>query len=1118
MCFVVKLICNFFHLHHIMIIIQVGWTTSHHEGSSSKSRNIRPMHVRLSVRIHHVSFLHPGLDAGGSTLTTNRGKKKTFLPKKNDTPAGAPGPMAFGQRRGSWKNPTKSKGSNKKNGNGDHDSMHPRYVEETPTRAADTAEVTEIISSEAFRLSRDGIIQQHYALMQQDAPAPGGVISPREAMRAADMAETARYYKECAKRPKGYRRLVVSSMIPTEDENIPSPPIQRQNSQVSLLSKFDDKGFDRASSKLDNEETDDSFNHVEYRYIGPPNTGPAFFQILRQNGAASFGRFLPEVACSVPKHSIAFELCKSKGITKRGGSATTQPIVIEAPHVIWGDARDKTLARIAREGCPLIDAREFEYVSNSNLKDAELSETLMVCGATVWVKDATDKDFTGTARTIRSKNRKTMIKAEYYGGKMADGVKKTAKGMAKVLSPSKKDKTGDTSVSVVSPSDASVTSETPTKKKKVKFGLLRRKKKKGADGDAMSVNSMQSGLDDESIISQASAPGVFNSTALTTDHQSREFEKESISEEGSLEYGAVKSVPYVLIADSVINIQIVSFPQKDIIAKFPISVASVMAQRNIDERMSNPLRPSELTATLIQEPSAPNMQWGCELKVTVRAVEVKPQLPRPISSLNSVQNELKHARDTLISLGKSKAEVDEALREKEREMSENENNLNQAIISAGMGRGEYDGAAVEEIRKQQMFYDEREFQSVKRTVKRRGVLSKSQRNLLKDARYDPAVSMGRSSVVSNQDKVLKLIETHFPGVDESNETTPKSSSRKRNSADIRASISLAIAEDLDENLGEYLDTPTVELVQQSLEQQSALGQANDSPMTEPEVKKWCYDLASKISLQSEQSTRSISQIQSLLVASAGGTASESLVNKKEVSPNVLDEVNGWRMGVLSKLDSCAEELDDHQDGDESFDYSVYDETIEESEEIESQKGLTGAGDSEKSPKGSAAVNPEIDLFVHQSFDNNNSNNNDSDSMGSDDAAWQQATSRGNSDIMNSSNLQRVLRASALATFDEAVSGKDTGRGISTSHQAEPLLKSMRESHFKIHRSYNTDDSTTKAKGSSTVTTKEEPVPKAYNRTGYRIATAFVVLLGATVLAAKYHDIVLHDIVLIVNQK
>lgn len=783
--------------------------------------------------------------------------------------------------------------------------------------------------------------------------------------------------------------------------------------------------------------------------------------------------------------------------------------MIEAPHVIWGDARDKTLARIAKEGCPLIDAREFEYVSNANLKDAELSETLMVCGATVWVKDATDKDLTATARTIRNKKKKTMIKAEYYGGKMADGVKNTAKGMAKVFSPSKKDKTGDSLVSVGSPSGASVAA---SKKKKVKFGILRRKKKRGTDGDAMSVNSMQSGLDDESVISQASAPGVFNSTALTGDHHSREVDNESFSEEGSSEYGAVKSVPYVLIADSVINIQIVSFPEKDIIAKFPISVASVMAQRNIDERISNPLRPSELTATLIQEPSAPKMQWGCELKVTVRAVEVKPQIARPVSSVNSVQNELEHAKDALVSLGKSKAEIDEALREKEKQLSENENNLNQAIISAGMGRGEYDGAAVDEIRKQQMFYDEREFQSVKQTVKRRGVLSKSQRNLLKDARYDPAVSTGRSTAISNQDKVLKLIDTHFPGIDESNATTPQSSSRQRNSGDIRASISLAIAEDLDENLGEHLDTSTVELVQQSLKHQSALGQTNDPLMTEPEVKKWCYDLASKISLQSEQSTRSISQIQSIIVSSAGGIA-ESLPNKKEISPNVLDEVNGWRMSVLSKLDSLSEELEDHHDDDESVDYSVYDEALEESERIQSKKGLAGYGDSEKSLKGSTADDPEIDLLVQQSYDNKNSNDNDSDSIGSDDAAWQQAASRRNSDIMNSNNLQRVLRASALATFDEAVSGKNTGRDLSSSHQAEPLLKSMRESHFKIHRSYNTDDVATKTKGTSSMTTKNEPLPKAYNRMGYRVVLMVVVLLGAAVLAAKYYD----SIVLIVNQ-
>jgi hypothetical protein len=220
------------------------------------------MHVRLSVRVHHISFLHPGLDAGGATLTTNRGKSKTWLPTKNDTPAGAPGPMAFGPRRGSWKNPTKNKAFRR--GSSADDTKHPgNYMkEETVTAAMDAAEVSEIISSEAYRLSRDGIIQQHYALMRQQQPVMG-VTSPR----AADLSETARYYKECANRPKGYRRIVVSSMIPMENDKIPSPPVKKSN--VFSKKMVDGAGFDKASSMPEEEE--DTFDNVEYRYVGPPN-------------------------------------------------------------------------------------------------------------------------------------------------------------------------------------------------------------------------------------------------------------------------------------------------------------------------------------------------------------------------------------------------------------------------------------------------------------------------------------------------------------------------------------------------------------------------------------------------------------------------------------------------------------------------------------------------------------------------------------------------------------------------------------------------------------------------------------------------------------------------------
>ena len=229
------------------------------------------MHVRLSVRIHHISFLHPGLDPGGATLTTNRGKRKKLF-KKNDGPAGAPGPMAFGQRRGSWKNPNKSK---TRRSSGYDDSRHNYEVEEeSEKKGSDAAEISEIISSEAFRLSRDGIIQQHYALTRGlEEPSSGdGAMSPR----AADMAETVRYYKECAKRPKGYRRLVVSSMIPTEDNKIPRPPVKRDSMLTGMSSWGLDSGaIEKDASKPDEE---DLFDNVEYRYIGPPNVSTLLFQ------------------------------------------------------------------------------------------------------------------------------------------------------------------------------------------------------------------------------------------------------------------------------------------------------------------------------------------------------------------------------------------------------------------------------------------------------------------------------------------------------------------------------------------------------------------------------------------------------------------------------------------------------------------------------------------------------------------------------------------------------------------------------------------------------------------------------------------------------------------------
>lgn len=169
----------------------------------------------------------------------------------------ATGPMAFGKRKGSWKNPSKSK-MMKKNSKIDDSKHHEGYMDEDPVAsAAYAAEVTDIISSETFRLSRDGIIQQHYALTNtaQQQVSSSGVTC----IKGSELSETARYYKECAARPKGYRRVIVSSMIPLDDDNIPPPPVKSQNRLLCTKSTTPD------------DEKGDPFDHVEYRHIGPPN-------------------------------------------------------------------------------------------------------------------------------------------------------------------------------------------------------------------------------------------------------------------------------------------------------------------------------------------------------------------------------------------------------------------------------------------------------------------------------------------------------------------------------------------------------------------------------------------------------------------------------------------------------------------------------------------------------------------------------------------------------------------------------------------------------------------------------------------------------------------------------
>ena len=463
--------------------------------------------------------------------------------------------------------------------------------------------------------------------------------------------------------------------------------------------------------------------------VGPPNTGPDFFQLLRRHGAATFGRYLPELACNVPNHSIGFEVRKSKSKRRL---ASTQPLVVEAPHIIWGDARDKMLSKIAKEGCPLIDSRKFEYVSNADLDDTELSESLMVCGATLWVQNAPDDEESviSTTSTLKPQYTKGMVKAEYYGGKFVDGVTDGMKGLTKGLKKGTKETwhaaekgtkevvkgmeegtkhllppiPHDQELASIPASTAEAQSRKTRKRDKVKAlfnpkkvgnKLRRRSRKKGDDGQSVDGSSIASSVGGNDSIATDSEHVVSDAVRTAVEHEDLDDEHigdinvSSNEQEEKEEYIVVKPVPYVLLLDDVIDIRIVSFPDKDdVIANFPISVASVMVQRSMDDRINDPLKPSELTATLIQEPCAQQMQWGVELKVTLRAVEVKPNIPRVIPRPKDVvDEEIKHIKDQLKLLGKKPEEIKKTLKEKEDEQTKVDNDLNSAIVMYGYGKG-----------------------------------------------------------------------------------------------------------------------------------------------------------------------------------------------------------------------------------------------------------------------------------------------------------------------------------------------------------------------------------------------------------------------------------------------
>jgi len=1101
----------------------VGWT---YENTKVESRGLRPMHVRVSVRVHHVSFLHPGLDTGSRATISDTKKGRLRFGKKHKKPPGPPGLLKFGKKSGSWKNPAGGDSMKQQIKEAAKDGPWNRSQKDIHT---DPSDVAEIVNAEAFRLSRDGIIQQHFALEQalpnnssskakeqvqgqrqksntrltvpqfpmhlgppaaaanpaQDNPVSTSInecaksntyssmLSPEN---LADLEGSARYYKECAARPKGYRRLVVSSLPQRNDVSVPAPP--KSKSMVHTLSSsmlhpsslYLDGGLGKGSFSFDanaaakdgqannntpeKKDNEHNFNNVEYRYVGPPKTGPAFFQLLRKHGAATFGRYLPELACSVPNHSYNFELIKSK---KR--MTSTQPIVYECPHVIWGNARDTMLSRIAKEGCPLIDQRPFEYASNSNLDDARLSESLLLCGSTLWVKRAKHED-DDKGDQLESKNKKALVKAEYHVAKLFDGVKdgveagvkgvkvgtkaavKGTKGVADAVGKGAQEVISPKVGGMIVPDKAKSSGEKEKKKSKFRkmFHSKKKKEKRRDDdgNDGMSVDdSLVSGNEEYSVASEQvqtipSLPSLQLSDHDETDDGVEEENEQD--EESKTPSAKLQSSRYVLLLDDVIDIRIVSFPDKIEIAKFPISVASVMVQRSMEDRLNDPFKPSELTCNFIQEPSAPELRWGVTLKVTVRAVQVRPsKVPRMLLSpkinekLSAGKEELKRFKDKMKSMGKDEKEVTKEVEKRKEDIEREESELENAIVSYGYEEDDENGYGPQEIRLRQMFYCDREHESIILKSKRRAVLSEDEIRLISDASMDPTSVTNKSYQKDEMDELLNLLDIHFPGIDDesylsslresttstlshssvSGGANPKPDNLGPAANDVFASLTVAMAKSLDKCFGEDIGaTKTAEVVKQKVFTASTLERKK---LDAKASKLWVSQVSKKLA-SCLQNGASISKVQKVLLDSVVGddavVEEEMKIDEDQVAQSE-NELTDWCTDVASKLEECAVELEAMYSPSE---HDLSDDSDEDDGE--------STGDEYDLMPDTAPKNAEEDVLEGM-------------------------INRRLSDETDNTTSQRLINATSVATIDEAIP-KSTQ--ISAS-KADEMLKKMKDAHF-----------------------------------------------------------------------
>jgi len=679
-------------------------------------RSLAPMHLRVSARVHHVAFYHPALDCndvavppshsgGGGEASSGAGVGKVLEGMRNMV------------------------GLDGKSG--------------TEWAAEDAARLAAVVESESHRLSRDGIVEHHFE--RQAAAGSRRSRSGRKGKTVTSPTSTATASTSpsvaSADAGASARRYVFASRIPQSAETTKRLAVEQPEAILRHVlkkekNKSDDENYASSASAIASSTSStmagtskaDQMPHtvpVVYDEDGIAGDGPMLAALIKPTSVAKIGRYLPEVACRVPLSSVFFEL-RGEGRHAR----STQPFVVEAPHVIFGGGRDRLIQSVAADGNPLVDARRFEYLSNNELSMSERTESLLCAGATVWVDVAkapkknskTAADVAkGVAKTVDKSSHAIARSVEKAATKTAHAGNKGAKGMKKVfrMSPMRPKKTkgkeeGDESEHATAPTAGEAGARVHDGNGDDEKETNRPSLERSPDGKLhLDINASTSPL-------QVENPREGN---------------DAEAEEGSMSLADTETIsilppaplPYQLVLDDVLDFRVCEFPSANTIATFPISISSVLNNREMEDRLKNPRCPSELTITLVQEPSVKDKRWGVEAKITFRVVEVQPDTPLAIEkpeqddkgrwTKSSLEDRMKRMRVHLRNIGKPKAQIEDEIKAIEEKELAQEEERESAIVSAGIGKGYEQGAPRKEIIRRQMFYDpERElFTRRKRT-------------------------------------------------------------------------------------------------------------------------------------------------------------------------------------------------------------------------------------------------------------------------------------------------------------------------------------------------------------------------------------------------------------------